>query len=57
MARSMGKALLGVVLDVVLAIVYFVLVTPVGAVLRLVKDPLRRRPRPAAESYWEPLAR
>jgi hypothetical protein len=57
MAGSMGKVLINVVLDTALAIVFFVLVTPLGAVLRLVKDPLRRRPLPAAESYWEPLTR
>jgi hypothetical protein len=57
MARLIGKMLINVVLDVVLAVVFFVLVTPLGAVLRRVKDPLRRRPEPAAESYWEPLTR
>jgi hypothetical protein len=38
----------------VLAIVFFLLVTPVGLVLRVLRDPLRRRQREVA-SYWEPL--
>ena len=35
-----------------LAALYYLVVTPVGAVARLVRDPLHRRRRPAATSYW-----
>ncbi len=38
-----------------LAVVYFLLVTPVGLILRAVGyDPLGRRFDPRAESYWTP---
>ncbi|MFD5076476.1 hypothetical protein [Streptomyces sp. NPDC058371] len=39
-----------------LALLYFVLVAPVGGVLRLFRDPLARRPDPAAATYWLPAA-
>jgi hypothetical protein len=39
----------------VLAIVFFLLVTPVGLVLRVLRDPLRRRRQREVASYWEPL--
>ncbi len=36
-----------------LAIVYFLVITPMGLVKRLIKgDPLERTPDPAARSYW-----
>ena len=38
---------------VVLALVYYGLLTPTGVVMRLLgRDPLERRFEPAAESYW-----
>lgn len=33
-------------------LLYWLFVVPVALVLRLVRDPLRRRPDPSAESYW-----
>jgi hypothetical protein len=36
-----------------LLIVYYVILTPVGLAMRLAgRDPLDRSPDPAAESYW-----
>ncbi|MFD3522745.1 hypothetical protein [Streptomyces sp. NPDC058653] len=35
-----------------LAAVYLLVITPVGLVARVVRDPLRRRPDRAATSYW-----
>ncbi|MGW1835368.1 hypothetical protein [Streptomyces sp. BBFR2] len=35
-----------------LLLVYALLVTPAGLVLRIVHDPLARRRRPGAASYW-----
>jgi hypothetical protein len=44
-----------VVSHVVLAAVYYLVLTPVGLVMRLVGyDPLQRGWNPQAESYWEP---
>ena len=41
---------------VVLAIVFFLVITPVGIVTRLCGwDPLRRRAAPA-DSYWKPYS-
>jgi hypothetical protein len=37
---------------VLVALVYLLLVLPVGLITRLARDPLRRRPDPAARSYW-----
>jgi hypothetical protein len=37
---------------VLVALVYLLLVMPVGLIVRLVRDPLRRRPDPVADSYW-----
>ncbi len=51
----MGLALvLGFVMTrVILTLVFFLVVTPVGWIMRaLGKDPLRRRPDPSAETYW-----
>ena len=35
-----------------LAIVYFVVLSPIALVIRLVHDPLHRRPDPRRSSYW-----
>ncbi|WHM40040.1 hypothetical protein [Streptomyces sp. BPTC-684] len=35
-----------------LAIVYLLVVTPVGLAVRLLRDPLKRRPDPSASTYW-----
>ncbi len=41
-----------------LAMVYFLVITPMGLVKRLVKgDPLGRTPDPAVSSYWTPRGR
>ncbi|TYB41835.1 hypothetical protein [Actinomadura chibensis] len=37
---------------VLAVLVYYLVVVPVGLAVRLVRDPLRRRPDPAADSYW-----
>ena len=40
---------------VVLAIVYFLALTPIGLTMRLFRhDPLSRRLDPQAKSYWKP---
>lgn len=39
---------------VLLFVVYFLLVTPVGLLSRLTWDPLHRRWRAGAASYWLP---
>lgn len=42
-----------VVSTLVLAVVYYVVVTPVGIAMRLAgRDPLSRKRDPAAETYW-----
>ena len=39
----------------VLAAIYFLLITPLGLILRLLRgDPLARRIDPEAQSYWQP---
>lgn len=35
-----------------LAVVYFLVATPIGLAVRLVRDPLRRQRVPNARSYW-----
>jgi hypothetical protein len=35
-----------------LAVVYYLVVTPVGLLSRLIRDPLRRRPDRKASTYW-----
>lgn len=41
-----------------LAVVYFGVLTPVGWLLRLAgHDPLQRRPDPSATTYWQPRTR
>ena len=48
-----GLLLQRVVNPLVMAVIYFAVVTPTGLVMRaLGKDPLRLRRDPAAESYW-----
>jgi len=39
---------------VVLAIMYFLLLTPIGFLVRRFHDPMERRFEPAADSYWFP---
>lgn len=44
-----------VVVTVALALVYFLVFTPVGLVLRLTgRRPILRRPDPALSTYWKP---
>ncbi|WP_199829534.1 hypothetical protein [Streptomyces sp. MMG1121] len=38
--------------NLLLSLVYFVLVVPAGLISRVVRDPLSRRPDPAADTYW-----
>jgi hypothetical protein len=40
-----------------LFIIYFVIATPVGLVSRLVHDPLSRRRKRGATTYWSPSTR
>jgi hypothetical protein len=37
---------------VLLFLAYYLVLTPVGLVLRLIRDPLTRRPDRRAASYW-----
>ena len=54
---ALAEALSWVSTRVVLAIVFFIAVTPIGIVKRLTGwDPLRRRGK-ASESYWRPYPR
>lgn len=42
-----------VVSNVILAITYYLVITPIGLLLRLFgKDPMERRLQPQAETYW-----
>lgn len=47
---------LGLVLSfVIMALVYFVVMTPIGLIMRVLgRDPLERRPEPALTTYWKP---
>ncbi len=48
---AVGRGLSRMTTPIVLAILYFLVVTPIGLLLRLVgRDPLRHRPREG--SYW-----
>ncbi|MFD3484643.1 MULTISPECIES: hypothetical protein [unclassified Streptomyces] len=38
--------------SVLLAAVYLLVITPIGLVARVVRDPLRRRPDRGAPTYW-----
>jgi hypothetical protein len=54
---GLAEALSFVMTRVVLAVVFFGLVTPIGILRKaLGRDPLRRRGRAAAESYWLPYS-
>lgn len=37
-----------------LHVAYYTVLTPVGAVLGVVRDPLHRRIKPRRSTYWEP---
>ena len=39
-------------LTTLLFVLYFLVVVPLGWVSRVVRDPMRRRWRPAATTYW-----
>jgi hypothetical protein len=41
--------------DILLTVAFVVLIVPVGLVLRLVRDPMRRRWQPGRASYLERL--
>jgi len=48
-----GLLLHGIVNPIILAVIYYAVVTPTGLVMRAMgKDPLRLRRLPNAESYW-----
>ena len=50
---ELGRLLHRIVSPVVMAVIYFAVVTPTGLVMRaLGKDPLRLESDPEAESYW-----
>ena len=50
---KLGLVLYTVVSPVVLALVFYLCITPIGFIMRLAgKDPLRLRLDPAAETYW-----
>lgn len=50
---KIGMVLHHVVTPVVMGLLFFVVVTPVGALMRLTgKDPMRLKRDPAARSYW-----
>lgn len=50
---KLGLVLYKVVNPIVMTVLFFSTIVPVGAVLRLSgKDPLRLKPRPDAASYW-----
>lgn len=51
---SMGAAG-GTIFTMLLAIAYYAVITPVGLIVRLVHDPLRRRWDARAASYWDEL--
>ena len=51
--QKLALALHAVVSPVVLAIMFFAVLTPMAAIMRLAgKDPMRRRRDPTAPSYW-----
>ena len=54
LGMSWLTAPIGIVISLtVLAIVYYIVVTPIGLVMRLLgNDPLGRRREPDAETYW-----
>ncbi len=51
----LGLLMNRVTTPLILSLVFFVVFVPAGLILRLAgKDPMKRRPRPDAESYREP---
>lgn len=49
-----GQAIGAVMSTLLLGLIYFAVVTPVGLLMRLTgTDPLDRRPRPGPGSYWK----
>ena len=51
-ARVMGI----IMTDVVLGIAYYLMVTPIGLIMRLIgRDPLHRKFDKKSESYWRPV--
>lgn len=49
----LGCCMAAVVNNLVLALIFYLVITPIGLVLRLVrKDPLKRQWDPSAPSYW-----
>jgi hypothetical protein len=50
-----GHAISKVTTPILLALLYFVIMAPLGLVMRVFgHDPMRRKPDPAAESYRQP---
>ncbi|GAB6052554.1 hypothetical protein JCM17960_13740 [Magnetospira thiophila] len=48
-----GQFLHGIVNPIIMGLIFFTTVTPIGLLMRLFgKDPLHRRPDPARVSYW-----
>ena len=39
---------------VILAITFYLVITPIGVVMRLFRDPMHRKPDPNMASYWVP---
>ena len=58
LSAMLGWAISQVAGRVVLAFIFFIIVTPLGLVLRMLgKDPLRLRPPAGAASYWSETRR
>lgn len=55
LCTSYIAAPIGIVVSlIILAIVYYIVVTPIGVVIRFLgRDPLQRGRDPAAETYWQ----
>jgi hypothetical protein len=50
---AFGRLLHAIVSPVILAILFYACITPIGVLMRLAgRDPLRRKFEPAAKSYW-----
>ncbi len=39
---------------IVLAITFYLVITPIGLVMRLFRDPMHRKPDPSLTTYWSP---
>ncbi len=54
LAMSCLTAPIGIVISLtVLGIVYYIVVTPIGVIMRLLgRDPMQRRPDPKTDTYW-----